>query len=202
MAISMIENQRLDVKKVLDEFPEDILKVKETFGDTHLCVKKESLPEIMRFLKEHPELQYTYFSECLGVDYSQWQHERDFIERFEVIYNLKSLKNSSRLFIKIGVDDGQKVPSLRQIFIGADYPEREIWDLYGIVFEGNEQVQRFMMPDDWTGHPLRKEYPLGGEDVEFDQKTKGPAIEDLEKPHAGESFSGRTGTKEIVEIPT
>jgi NADH-quinone oxidoreductase subunit C len=199
MGIPIIENQRLDIKKVLEQFLGKVLKVKESFGDTHLCIKRESLPEIMQFLKEDPELEYTYFSECLGVDYSKWNHDRDFEERFEVIYNLKSLKHCSRLFVKVGVDEGQKVPSLIHIFMGADYPEREITDLYGIVYEGNEQTQRFMMPDDWNGYPLRKEFPLGGEQIEFDQKTKGPAIKDLEKPHAGESFSGRTGTKEISE---
>ena len=69
--------------------------------------------------------------------------------------------------------------------------------MYGIVFEGNEQTQRFMMPDDWIGHPLRKEFPLGGDEVNFDQGTMGPSIEHEESPHAGESFKGKTGTKAI-----
>jgi NADH-quinone oxidoreductase subunit C len=71
--------------------------------------------------------------------------------------------------------------------------------MYGIIFTGNELKpgERFMLPDDWVGFPLRKEYPLGGEDVLFDIGTRGPAVEDTMRPHAGESFEGKTGTEEV-----
>jgi NADH-quinone oxidoreductase subunit C len=71
--------------------------------------------------------------------------------------------------------------------------------MFGIVFEGNaaRAGQRFMLPDDWQGFPLRKEYPLGGEDVNFDQGTRGPAVEDVSMPHAGESFEGKTGSEDV-----
>ena len=191
------EGERLEVSKVRQAFPDDLLKVKEFRGETYLCVTRKALPQIARFLKEDPDLLYTYFSECVGVDYSKWTHERDLEGRFEVVYNLMSLKHHSRLFVKVAVDDGQTVPSLKSIFLGAEYPEREINDLFGVIFEGNEQTGRFLLPDDWTGHPLRKEYPLGGDDVLFDKGSKGPAVEDLMMPHAGESFEGRTGSEEI-----
>ena len=148
-------------------------------------------------LKDDPELDYCYIAECLGVDYSAWSHERDFKERFEVVYNLFSLKHNSRIFLKVGVDDGQTVPTLKNVFVGAEYPEREVWDLFGVIFAGNEQTQRFLMPDDWVGFPLRKEFPLGGEDVLFDKGEHGPAVEDISRPHAGESFPGKTGSEEI-----
>lgn len=197
MAYPMVGSERLEAVKVRERFPNDLLKVKEYRGETYLCVTREALPAIISFLKDDADLQYDYFSECLGVDYSTWTHERDLAERFEVVYNLMSLKHSSRLFVKVGVDDGQKVPTLKHIFLGAEYPEREVNDLYGIVFEGNEQTQRFLLPDDWVGYPLRKEYPLGGEDVVFDQGTKGPAVEDVSMPHAGESFEGKTGSEDV-----
>ena len=108
-----------------------------------------------------------------------------------------SITLHSRIFLKVGVNDGQKVPSLIPVFMGAEYPEREVTDLFGIRFEGNEQEGRFLLPDDWIGHPLRKEYPLGGDDVIFDGGDRGPAIEDLMMPHAGESFEGKTGSSEI-----
>jgi NADH-quinone oxidoreductase subunit C len=199
MANPMLGNERLEVVKVREKFPDSLLKVKEFRGDTFLCAKREDLPQIIQFLKEDPDLQYNYFSECLGADYSAWKHERDFEERFEVIYNLMSLKHASRIFVKIGVNDGQKIPTLKHIFAGAEYPEREVWDMFGIVFEGNEQSERFLMPEDWVGFPLRKEFPLGGEEVEFAESTKGPSIEEVAAPHAGESFEGRTGTEEVSE---
>lgn len=193
----MVGTERLEAVKVREKLPGALLKLKEHRGDTFLCVARERLVEVIRLLKEDPDLDYGYFSECLGADYSAWKHERDFDERFEVIYNLMSLKHSSRIFVKVGVNDGQKVPTIKHLFLGAEYPEREVWDLFGIVFEGNEQEQRFLLPDDWVGFPLRKEYPLGGEDVLFDQGTYGPAVEDVSMPHAGESFEGKTGSGDV-----
>jgi NADH-quinone oxidoreductase subunit C len=189
---------RPDVAALQARFGDDIRKVKEDRGDTFVCVDRRRIVEIARFLKEEPGLGYDYFSECLGVDYAAWRHERDFDERFEVVYNLMNHRTGGRIFIKVGVDDGQTVPTLKDVFLGAEYPEREVQDLFGIVFEGNGPVpgERFLLPDDWIGFPLRKEFPLGGEDVVFAHGTKGPAVEDLAVPHAGESFEGKTGTEE------
>lgn len=197
MGAPMQGTERLEAALVRERFGDGLVKVKEDRGDTFLCVKREILPAVIEFLKSEEKLEYIYFSECLGVDYSTWPHERDFEERFEVVYNLMSLKHSSRIFVKVGVNDGETVPTLKLVFLGAEYPEREIWDLFGIIFEGNEQTQRFLLPDDWVGHPLRKEFPLGGEDVLFDQGDRGPAVEDLQRPHAGESWEGKTGSEEV-----
>ncbi len=197
MSVPMLEGERLEVARIKASMPDALLKVKVDRGETFLCVKRESIADVIRFLKEDPELDYGYFSECLGADYSTWPHERDFEERFEVIYNLMSLRHYSRIFVKVGVDDGQTVPSVKSIFIGAEYPERETADMYGIVFEGNPLVTRFLLPDDWIGYPLRKEYPLGGEDVNFAEGDRGPAVEDVSMPHAGESFEGKTGSDTV-----
>ncbi|MBI1757393.1 MAG: NADH-quinone oxidoreductase subunit C [Fimbriimonas ginsengisoli] len=198
MATPMAGTERLEAAKLRVAMPDALIKVKEFRGDTFLCVKRERIVEVVRFLKEDPDLQYDYFSECLGADYSKWDHERDLPGRFEVIYNLMSLRHASRIFVKIGVDDGEKVPTLRGVFIGAEYPEKEIADMFGLVFEGNELVgERFLMPDDWVGFPLRKEFPLGGEDVLFADSVRGPAVEDLSAPHAGESFEGKTGSEDV-----
>lgn len=199
MAYPMVGEERLEAVRVREKFGDALLKVKDYRGETYLCVARESLPEVVQFLKEDSELEYTYFVECVGVDYSRWEHPRDLEGRFEVVYNLFSIKHSARLFVKVGVDDGQTVPSLKPIFLGAEYPEREVQDLFGVRFAGNEPVPgaRFLLPDDWVGFPLRKEYPLGGEDVNFDLGSRGPAIEDVMMPHAGESFEGKTGSEDV-----
>lgn len=177
--------------------PGVLIKVKEFRGETYLCVKREAISSVIQFLKDDPELAYDYFCECVGVDYSTWTHERDLEGRFEVVYNLMSTKSFSRIFVKVAVDDGQTVPTVKDIFLGAEYPEREIADLFGVVFAGNEQTGRFLLPDDWVGYPLRKEYPLGGDDVIFAQGDRGPAVEDVSMPHAGESFEGKTGSEDV-----
>ena len=195
----MVGDERLEAVRIRERFGDALLKVKEYRGETFLCVQREALPDVVRFLKEDPELSYTYFVECLGADYSQWEHARDLPGRFEVIYNLYSLQHSARLFVKVSVDDGETVPSLVPIFLGAEFPEREVQDLFGVIFAGNEPRpgMRFLLPDDWIGYPLRKEYPLGGEDVNFDLGQRGPAIEDVMMPDAGESFEGKTGSEDV-----
>ena len=193
----MAGNDRLEAVKVKEKFGNDLIKVKEFRDETYLCVNRERIAEVIEFLKNDPDLEYSYFSECLGVDYSTWPHERDLPERFEVVYNLMSLKHFSRIFLKIGANDGQRIPTVKNVFLGAEFPEREINDMFGLVFDGNEQIGRFLLPDDWVGYPLRKEYPLGGEDVLFDKGDRGPAVEDVSMPHAGESFEGKTGSDEV-----
>lgn len=189
--------ERVEVARLKAEMPDAIIKVKEFLGETYICVKRERVVDVIQFLKD--ELGYDYFSECLGADYSRWEHERDVPERFEVIYNLMSTKSYARIFVKVGVNDGHTVPTLKHVFLGADYPEKETSDMFGIVFEGNEMTpgERFLLPDDWSGHPLRKEFPLGGEDVLFDKGERGPAVEDVSMPHAGESFEGKTGSEDV-----
>ncbi|MCE9558358.1 MAG: NADH-quinone oxidoreductase subunit C [Armatimonadetes bacterium] len=197
MANPMTGTERSELSLLRDHHPKALIGSKEYRGDLFLFVDRNAIVEVLTFLKDHPALDYSYFSECVGADYSTWKHERDLPERFEVVYNLMSLKHMSRVFVKVGANDGDKIPTSKHVFLGAEYPEREINDLFGVVFEGNEQQDRFLLPDDWVGFPLRKEYPLGGEDVEFAQDTRGPAVEDISMPHAGESFDGKTGSEEV-----
>ncbi|QYK53219.1 MAG: NADH-quinone oxidoreductase subunit C [Fimbriimonadaceae bacterium] len=190
---------RADLALLDKKFSKKIIKQFENRGDTYVCVAPSDLPAIVEALKSDPNTKYDYFVECVGVDYSTWQHARDLEGRFEVVYNLFSTHINERLFVKVAVNDGESIPTLKDIFLGAEYPEREIQDLYGVVFEGNEAEpgERFLLPDDWIGFPLRKEVPLGGEDVVFHAGTEGPAVEDIQMPHAGESFEGVTGSEEI-----
>lgn len=189
-----------EVVLVREAVPDAILKTKVEKGQLYLCVARESILGVLTLLRDHDELGYRLFTECTGVDYSTWGHARDFESgRFEVVYNLYSPKLGARILVKIAVDDGQTVPSAIPVFTGAEFPEREINDMFGVVFDGNpaRKGQRFLLPDDWQGYPLRKEYPLGGEDVNFDQGTRGPAVEDVMMPHAGESFEGKTGSEDV-----
>ena len=193
----MVVESRRDVERLRGRFGTAVLSVLDKRGDAYVCVQRDRLADVALFLRDNPELAYDYYVECLGVDYLTWDHGRDLEGRFEVVHNLYSTKNDTRLFLKVGVDDGQSVPTLMGVWPGAEYPERETWDLFGIEFAGNEQTQRFLLPDDWVGHPLRKDVGLGGEDVVFDLGTKGPAVEDVQTPHAGESFEGKTGSEDV-----
>ncbi len=193
----MIAAETVEVTKLTAKFGEAILSAKDNRGDLYVCVNRDKLVEIIQFLKDDEDLAFDYFVECVGADYSRWEHPRDLDGRFEVIYNLMSTTRTTRIFLKVSVNDGQSIPTLKDVFMGAEYPEREVNDLFGVHFAGNEQSTRFLLPDDWVGYPLRKEYPLGGEDVLFDGGDRGPAVEDLMVPHAGESFEGKTGSHDV-----
>lgn len=195
MAASAID--RNESLRVREKFGDALIKVKIFRENLFLCVDKARLREVATFLRDDPEFEYKQFSDCTCVDYSKWPHERDLPERFEVIYNLYSIKTTGRIFLKVGVNDGETTPSLIPVFIGAEYSEREVWDLFGVVFEGHPALKRFLLPEDWVGFPLRKEVPLGGEDVDFAQGDRGPAVEDISMPHAGESFEGKTGSEDV-----
>lgn len=191
--------EKLEPRKLRNALGEAYLGAKEKCGNTYVSVHRDAIVDALTILRDDPELRFDYFAECCGVDYSRWTHERETEGRFEVVYNLVSVPRGERLFLKVGVDDGQAIPTAKHVFWGAEFPEKEIADLFGIAFTGNEFLPgtRFMLPDDWVGHPLRKEISLGGEDVLFDSGTRGPAVEDRMMPHAGESFEGRTGSQDV-----
>jgi NADH-quinone oxidoreductase subunit C len=92
-------------------------------------------------------------------------------KRFSVSYHLlKLVDGAPRMRVKVWLDDGEAVPSVVELFPSADWHEREAWDMMGIPFEGHPNLVRILLEDDWEGHPLRKDYPLGGEPVRFSEE--------------------------------
>jgi NADH-quinone oxidoreductase subunit C len=93
--------------------------------------------------------------------------------RFDVIWNLYSLAKNERLRLKAHVASGETVPSVTSVWAGADWPERECFDLFGIVFEGHPDLRRILLPEEWTGHPLRKDYDILRQDTEWVRENLG-----------------------------
>jgi len=102
-----------------------------------------------------PGLEFVAFSDVTAVDFHP---NRD--PRFDLVYHLVSPHRRARVRLKLRVNAGEEVPTLTQLYPGAGWPERELYDLFGIVFTGHADLRRLMMPDDWEGHPLRKDYPV------------------------------------------
>src|SRR5947208_3032324 len=197
--------ERVEVTRIREEFPDAIQDVSEFRGDTRITVRREHIPQILTLLRDDPELQYNFFSECMGVDYLDPKTESYIFgkqHRFEVVYNLYSQPDdvtgkgkNTRIFIKVGVqEDDAIVPTVTGVYPGAEFPEREIFDMFGIRFAGHPDLRRILMSDDWVGHPLRKDYPLGGERVQFPGGKYGPAVGDGVVQHPGESFFGKTAS--------
>jgi NADH-quinone oxidoreductase subunit C len=197
--LSPVGEERQEVRKIREAFPDAILDVQTFRGDTRILVKREQIVDICRLMRDDPDLQYNFFGECLGVDYL----DRFDDHRYEVIYNLYSVEfekdgvrygKNHRIFLKVPVlEEDPTVPSVISVYPGANFPEREIFDMFGIRFEGHPDLRRILMSDDWVGHPQRKDYPLGGERVQFPGDKYGPAVSEVPVAHPGESWYGKTG---------
>jgi NADH-quinone oxidoreductase subunit C len=105
-------------------------------------------------LTEAPALRFNVLVEVTAADYLPRS------PRFEVVYHLLSVSNRRRLRLKVRVGAGGMVPTVQDVWPGAGWPEREVWDMFGIVFDGHPDLRRLLMPEDWDGHPARKDYPV------------------------------------------
>ena len=140
-------------------FPDAVVDAVRFRDETTIHVTRGQWRAICLFLKDHPRLQLNFLSDVTAVDMLRLRET----PRFDVVAQLYSLPNRVRLRLKTGVDDGESVPSLVPIWNGANWLERECYDMFGITFEGHPNLKRMLLPDDWDeGHPLRKDYPLRG----------------------------------------
>lgn len=151
---------RLDTDLVtrLEEKFGEAVKPLETIDFTTVVVDPEHLLGFAEFVKTVEG--YEMFNDVLVVD---WFPSRP---RFEVVYQVFHPEKILRLRFKSFVREDQPLPSLVGVFAGANWPEREAYDLFGVVFEGHPELTRIYLPDDWEGHPLRKDYPTGGNRID------------------------------------
>jgi len=134
--------------------------------DFTLVIPVEALVEMCEFLRDDPELDFAMLSWIGGSDYLPRA------PRFEVVYNLLSLSQNLRINLKVEVpEERARVPSVVRVWPTANWHERETYDFYGIEFTGHPDLTRILLPDDWVGHPLRKDSPLGYEEVAFTHNT-------------------------------
>jgi NADH-quinone oxidoreductase subunit C len=140
-------------------FSENIInQEKRNSNIPHFYIKPEGLLSVLRGLKEHKVFSFTFLNDLTAVD---WLSKRT--PRFEVIYLLRSPKNKHlHIQLRVPVDLGEEIPSVTSIFKGANWPEREVFDLFGIRFKDHPYLERIVLPDNFIGHPLRKDYPLEG----------------------------------------
>lgn len=132
-------------------------------GEITYYVRREYLRALCRTLRDDPALRFELCSSISGVDYGP-----EVPQRLHVVYHLTSMTYRRRIRLEVAVDvDDAHVPSVVEIYPTADWHERETWDMFGIVFDGHPALTRIVMPDDWEGHPQRKDYPLGGVPVEY-----------------------------------
>jgi NADH-quinone oxidoreductase subunit C len=147
----------LAVQKLREREPQTIAEVIESRGETTVVLARRDLIRICEFLVQDQSLAFTFLSDITAVDHFPME------PRFEVNYHLLSMQRRERVRIKVRVSGSDAVlPSVTGIWPTANWQEREIFDLFGIRFEGHPDLTRILMPDDWEGHPMRKDYPVEG----------------------------------------
>lgn len=143
-------------------FSDSILRVVVDRGEITLYVKPAAVLEIATVLRNDPNLRFELLSSVSGVDYPAQA------ERLHAVYHFTSMTYRRRLRVEAAVTvEDPHLPSVCSVYPTADFHEREAWDMFGIVFDGHPGLTRILMPDDWDGHPQRKDYPLGGIPVEY-----------------------------------
>ena len=161
MIVYQPENHLQVIAKV-EAFAGDRLLGREEKSHYHqFQVRGQDARDLIRFLKEDPILGFTLFIDLAGVDYLTYPTAH--LERYAVVYMLCSPTLGVKVQVKAWVPEAEpRIPSVTGIFAGANWTEREVWDLYGIEFTGHPDLKRILMPDDFDGYPLRKDYPLRG----------------------------------------
>lgn len=152
------------VEKVRASLGDAIIKAEVTLGDAVVHLEPGNLLKVATALKEDPAFDFHYLSHISGVDYLKEERE----PRFEAVYELHNLDRGDTIRLRVGLDEDEpKLPSVSELWKGALFPERELYDMFGFQIEGHPNLKRLIMPEEWEGHPLLKDYPLVTEQIAF-----------------------------------
>lgn len=154
------------VQKLKEKYQASIVNEITLLDQITLEVKKEQLKEILAALKSEHEGGYEVLMDLTGVDYLEPT------KRTQLVYELHNPQNYARLRVTVFAERDEAMPSVTDLWRGADWYERELYDLFGVHFEGHPDLKRILMPDDWIGHPLRRDYALTEEVVQFKHGVK------------------------------
>jgi len=145
------------------------------YGELTLSADASDIVEVLTFLKKDAQCQFVSFIDICGADYPSRA------KRFDVVYHLLSPRRNLRIRVKVQADEDTMVPSATDVFLGADWFEREAYDLYGILFSGHPDLRRLLTDYGFEGHPLRKDFPLTGfVEVRYDDEAKRVVYEPVE----------------------
>ena len=175
-----LEKLLAEVKRALGD---SVMDAHIERGELSILVPRPRIADVLLTLRDDAALAFQQMMDLCGVDYP----ERP--ERFEVVYNLLSLKYNWRVRVKVQTDEASLVPSIAGVYSSAGWWERECWDMYGIAFSGNPDLRRILTDYGFEGHPLRKDFPLSGYvEVRYDEDQKRVVYEPVKLPQDFRSF--------------
>jgi NADH-quinone oxidoreductase subunit C len=156
-----------DLERAYPEFNDAIERVVVDRGELTLHIKREQLFDVAMKLRDTESLR---FEVCLGVNGVHYPSDAG--RELHAVYPLLSMTHNRRIRLEVSVPDADPhIPSLVEVWAGNNWHERETFDMFGIIFDGHPGLTRILMPDDWPGHPQRKDYPLGGIAIEYKGAT-------------------------------
>ncbi len=142
-------------------FNDGVVSTHSDCGDDTAVIDRRVVQDVARFLRDDPAMAFNMPIDCTGVDYLTMPGREG--PRFEVVYHLYSTTKNHRIRIKVALDEGDvTMPSLWPVYKGVDWFEREVYDMYGVIFEGHHDLRRILLYPEFKGYPLRKDYPLRG----------------------------------------
>jgi len=169
--------------QVAAALPGDVIRSEIVRGELILWAERPAIVRVLTFLRDDARMLFKQLVDLCGVDYP------DRIERFEVVYNLLSLKLNRRIRVKVATDENQPVPSVTGVFSSANWYERETWDLFGVYFSDHPDLRRLLTDYGFEGHPLRKDFPLTGYvEVRYDADQKRVVYEPVKLKQEFRSF--------------
>lgn len=175
---------------------EEVLGIEVAYGELSLRVRPEAVVKVMTFLRDDQNCQFKQLMDVTAVDYP----DRD--ERFEVVYNLLSLKHNQRVRVKLSSDGSRPVPSVSGVFSSAIWNEREVWDLFGVFFSDHPDLRRLLTDYGFEGHPLRKDFPLTGYvEMRYDEDQKRVVYEPVKLPQEFRNFDFISPWEGMLHLP-
>jgi NADH-quinone oxidoreductase subunit C len=148
----------IDASPLGTRFAETVVEITEALGEVAVVARPEGLIGLMTYLRDEPTLRFNYLSDIGGLDLGEFASPR-----FAVSYQLYSLDHNHRLRVKVFLEEEDPtIPTVCGLWKTANWLEREIYDMFGVTFEGHPDLRRILMPADYEGHPLRKDFPLKG----------------------------------------
>ena len=181
----MIDNDRLNSlgEKIAADLKGRVTGYALALGELTLTAEAHSIVEILTYLRDDPECRFVCFIDICGVDYPE--RER----RFDVVYHLLSPYKNQRVRVKVETSEQDAIPSVIDVFPAANWYERETYDLYGVVFAGHPDLRRILTDYGFSGHPLRKDFPLTGHvEVRYDDEQKRVVYEKVKLTQEFRSF--------------
>ena len=176
--------------------PGEVLETVVANGELGVIVRRDSVLKVLTFLRDDQNCQFKLLMDVTAVDYPDRE------ERFEVVYNLLSLKQNQRIRVKLSTDESTPVVSATSVFKSANWFEREVWDLFGVFFSDHPDLRRILTDYGFEGHPLRKDFPLTGlVEVRYDEDQKRVVYEPVKLTQEFRTFDFVSPWEGMLHLP-